>query len=79
MYPRSFGFDEWKEAGIIKNRFVENITLQDRTVSAVSQEYNDADPRLYKYFVYDTLFVTMVVYEDSFNNANWEEFSIRTE
>ena len=78
IYPSSHVLDELQAQGVYKNVFVEDITLQDRTVSVLTQKHDD-DPRLYKYFVYDNLYVTMVVYEDSFNNANWQEFSLRTE
>jgi hypothetical protein len=78
IYPSSHVLDELQAQGVYKNVFVEDITLQDRTVLVLTQKHDD-DPRLYKYFVYDNLYVTMVVYEDSFNNANWQEFSLRTE
>lgn len=78
MYVYIYMLNELQAQGVYKNAFVEDITLQDRTVSVLTQKHDD-DPRLYKYFVYDNLYVTMVVYEDSFNNANWQEFSLRTE
>lgn len=78
IYIDCWYLDDWQEKGVFKNIFVEDVGMKDRKVSILSLERYD-DPRLYKYFVYDNLYVSMVVYEDSFNNTNWQEFSLRTE
>lgn len=57
--------------------YVEDIQLSDRTVSALCAEYY-SDERIYKHFIYDNLYVTIVGYEEVFEESIWANCSFRS-
>lgn len=57
---------------------VGDMMLRDKTVSIIYGKSRN-DERIHTKFVYDNVFVLISVDEIVFHNANWQEFSLRTE
>lgn len=80
LYPSTISMEEMQNSDRYKDMYMymEEITLSDRTVSALCVVYAEHDI-VYKVFMYDDLYVQIVGNAEVHETADWSMLSLRAE